>query len=99
MGRVDFNTILIFSDPSPVRSENPPTAHFCRETKSIRLGVDLRQTSQGFRKKFGMCEDRLNPNFFSPGLYPASKGTDDGLVAETENPVFSKPGRLWNKSL
>jgi hypothetical protein len=29
-----------------------------------------------------------------PGLYPASKGTDDGSVVGTENPVFST-GPSW----
>jgi hypothetical protein len=93
MERVDFNTIQVASPGRMTRIEIRETAILRCEAKRRPGSVTLSRETQAERVKFGMCEDRLRPNCSSPGLYPASKGTDEGSVVGTEKPVFSFPTR------
>ena len=88
MERVDFNTIQVASPVRMTRNEIREKVNLRREAEEITGSVTLCRETQVRRVKFGMCEDRLRPNCSSPGLYPASKGTDEGSVVGTENPVL-----------
>ena len=70
------NTIRFFLG---LRFEGPSKA---RREATSNLGPE----TQVPRIKFGMCVRSLDPSpLRSLELYPASKGTDDGSVAGTEN--------------
>jgi len=86
MGRVDFNTILFSSAVDWVGTEIRAAQEVRCEAVQTRCAVTLDLNRTTSREKFGMCEDRDNSNSSSLGLYPASKGTDEGSVAGTENP-------------
>jgi len=70
-----------------------------RSQLAVRRLVFLGLVRPRSRFPFKICEMETFHSNLHPGIYLAFKGTEEGSVAGTEIPVFSRKGRWTTKVL